>query len=493
MKLRISPLLFGLAVFIEIGLGSGCSSDAPPSAILPPTPIPGKFALLPRTLSPFTSIPGVLVTPLPTLMMTGPTGVPITPYRTAMTVQADAVAFVVNDWEMDGLSSLHVANVDGSGEKRLVDNLDVLPVGNSLLLQWSPNGKWISFRSKSKDELWLISPDGSEQRKISFPDKNKGLLYAYQWSPDGSQIAYILSKLEGSWNPWSPQAAMVAVLNVTSGDVSELTSFESLYYAFVSWLPNGKHLLLGHNDTFSIVDATSGKIIRELPTEEGGCSPTLNDRLIWSTNSQWFVHVHHGTGFMGFFLCISGVDGTNRFIDSPTTSMPVWDKTGNYLYFAARNIDPSENPNFDPDQRLMRYTASTGELVRMLTLGGRNHYGYVWSVSLSPNGRTLETHTAIVPYQQSFLFFDLDSHSTSAYTVDLQDLLAMSPLSPGTDWSSDNQNVILFAGELGTPNGIGSGLYGAFYTINIHTGKAAVFSGDHWIGEWVFSPRVTNP
>lgn len=180
--------------------------------------IPYKITttVLSPTMRPITLNPiiGPSSTPLPTSI----------PYPTASVVKANAVAFVAQDWQNHGPSSLWVANIDGSGEKKIVDSITELengPYWSFVAPTWSPNGKEIGYISEG--DLWVVSPDGSTSRKIlSLADKNKEMIYAYKWSPDGLQIAYA----QGNIIDGGPQI-VVGLINVATGETSEILSYQS--------------------------------------------------------------------------------------------------------------------------------------------------------------------------------------------------------------------------------------------------------------------------
>jgi dipeptidyl aminopeptidase/acylaminoacyl peptidase len=58
--------------------------------------------------------------------------------------------------------------------------------------QWSPDGKWIAFTAKRKDDdeaqVYLIAPDGGEARRLT--TLSTGAL-ALRWFPDGRRIAFV--------------------------------------------------------------------------------------------------------------------------------------------------------------------------------------------------------------------------------------------------------------------------------------------------------------
>lgn len=64
--------------------------------------------------------------------------------------------------------------------------------------QWSPDGQWIGFISNrtgkadanGRRDIWLMRPDGSECRRLTFGDVAAGGL---RWSPDSRRIAFVSS------------------------------------------------------------------------------------------------------------------------------------------------------------------------------------------------------------------------------------------------------------------------------------------------------------
>jgi len=143
-------------------------------------------------------------------------------------------------------------------------------------------------------------------------------------------------------------------------------------------------------------------------------------------------------------ICVAGLlDGIDRQIDSEgtVTSYPVWDKTGNYLYFVAVNTNFSITPIPDYDLRLMRYDVRTQKQERVLSIGKEPQK---WAVSLSPDGRTLELHKMnSLERQNTFIFMDIQSLRVHEFNLNLE-LFQTSAFSGGTGWSSNNKNIIFF-------------------------------------------------
>ena len=193
------------------------------------------------------------------------------------------------------------------------------------------------------------------------------------------------------------------------------------------------------------------------------------------------------------------MDGSNWQIDvDGTTSDPVWDKTGNILYFVARKTNPDSIPNLNIDERLMRYDIRTQKTERLLPLREQQTIDYINSVSISPDKQTLLLESQLSKTKFDLIFVDTQSLTTTDSTLDFEDLKIhlIYDYILETAWSPDDQNLILFAGDFCTPSGCGGQGprgYGSFYTLNIKTGKVSIFSGDHSIYSWQVSPIATTP
>jgi dipeptidyl aminopeptidase/acylaminoacyl peptidase len=408
-----------------------------------------------------------------------------TPYPTASAVEANAVAFI----EGDGETSLWLANVDGSGERKLVDITDNNSWVKTSLIQWSPDGKWISYFSGA--ELWIVSRDGSVKRDVlSFPN-----LYTYIWSPDSSKIAYEQTK------PWpagtkDPPPITVGIIELATGEVSEISTHTPYDPMPISWSPDGRYLLYFKDFAFNVFEVDTHKVVQEIKTGGTDCSGGWNT---WSPNSKWFFHSYHGNGrYSTNWICVSSLgDGSTRKMDvDGTTCGAVWDKTGNFLYFTAVKTNPDNVPKMDLDHRLMRYDVRTQKTERVLSLGG-DTIQYCWSVSISPDGSTLELHPTSEPWpaaQYSFIIVDIKSLSTTKFTMDFK-FSAVEMYYPFPVWSPDNQNIILFIRE--TEAAVGSAVtlsqYGSFYAINIKTGKTTIISGGHPVQNGIMSPIAAYP
>ncbi len=143
-------------------------------------------------------------------------------------------------------SEMFLAKDDG----RIVQLLHEDPLNYISFARWSPDGKQIAF-IKIPDsqipftvgELWLMNADGSSPRKLADADAGHG--YAANWSADGSRIAFVVRENVGDEDANTSAEALVSniyVVEVASGEVTQVTKFEEGYVETPHWSPDGNAL-----------------------------------------------------------------------------------------------------------------------------------------------------------------------------------------------------------------------------------------------------------
>ncbi len=148
--------------------------------------------------------------------------------------------------------------------------------------RYSPAGSQIAF-IKIPDsqtpftvgELWVMDFDGSNPRKLADADAGHG--YAANWSPDGTRIAFVRRE-----NPEDESAnqsldsliSNVYLVNLQSGELTQVTSLTDGFVETPHWSPNGNTLafnvVLNGRMEVQIADLDSGKIW-SLITESSCC------------------------------------------------------------------------------------------------------------------------------------------------------------------------------------------------------------------------------
>jgi Tol biopolymer transport system component len=107
---------------------------------------------------------------------------------------------------------------------------------------YSPDGKEIAYASTQSghSEIWVMNADGSDQRKVTFPDDpNAPDANSPSWSPDGSKIAFAAGLVGGG------EAANIFTINADGSDRTQRTFAQSSDNPI--WSPDGKDIIFETN------------------------------------------------------------------------------------------------------------------------------------------------------------------------------------------------------------------------------------------------------
>lgn len=100
----------------------------------------------------------------------------------------------------DGYDNIFVVNADGSDQKLLLDGTDGSGPG---VPSWSPDGTKLTFfytlRGPSAAEVWTMTKDGSEKRRVFRSACCVRSWAAPIWSPDGTKIAFAADSAGGTF------------------------------------------------------------------------------------------------------------------------------------------------------------------------------------------------------------------------------------------------------------------------------------------------------
>ncbi len=170
-------------------------------------------------------------------------------------------------------SETWLGDADGSQARQvLAEPLDIIAY-----LRPSPDGSRIAFILMPDSQvpftvggLWVMNADGTDVRFLAEADAGHG--YAPAWSPDGTQIAFVVRE-----NPDDPQADLSAGallsnvyrIEIRSGALTRVTTFTDAIAGTPVWSPDGSSLF------FNVV--RNGTI--QIWVDDGGALEPLSDGM----------------------------------------------------------------------------------------------------------------------------------------------------------------------------------------------------------------------
>ncbi|HEX2996138.1 MAG TPA: hypothetical protein VHP14_15035 [Anaerolineales bacterium] len=343
------PVLSTGLMLMLISLACQALQPAPPTS----TPLPPTSTPVPATPTP---VPSPTMTPTPEGLSS----------RIAYALFADDGIFI------------HTVDADGRNDVRLTgeDCAAAMPT-------WSNDGLLIAYycydADQKKADLWVMKKDGSD---VKFMVTLPGLL-PVKWSPDDRYIAYHAPQPDGAEND-------IYLLDVISGEVTNLTKDSKVWDAFPDWSPNGDLI------TFSSDRASGGKALDDIwimkPDGTGLVNLTNNGtdwedyHPAWSPDGKSIAFFRGGMIFgeepeggpAG--LWITDADGQDQklvaqFEPYSAYNVPAWSPDGQYIAYSY---------GFDEDEKVWVVPAEGGEPVMISDVAGRKG-----SISWSPDSSAL--------------------------------------------------------------------------------------------------------
>jgi len=198
-------------------------------------------------------------------------------------------------------------------------------------LDFSRDGKWITYIRCPEGSLWRMTSDGSQRSQLTAPP-----LFALnpQWSPDSKQIAFYGSRPGEATRLYVAPAAGGAVRQLTDGKSGATAEVD------VNWSPDGASLVAGavYGDVsvgeqkrlaLELVDVKT-KRVSKLPGSQGLSSPR------WSPDGRSIAALGPGNR-----LWLYSVETQSRTqLTAIGAGWPSWSANGEYVYF-------EDNPGID--------------------------------------------------------------------------------------------------------------------------------------------------
>jgi len=186
-------------------------------------------------------------------------------------------------------------------------------------LDFSADGKWVTYVAVPEGTLWRSRADGTERLQLTFAPARTALPH---WSPDGKQIAYV-SMQQGK--PWK-----IAIIPATGGK-SEVLFSESRSQIDANWSFDGDRIMFGYlhdgeGITIRVINLKTHEVTT-VPGSEGLFSPR------WSPNGRYIAAL--SPDFTKVMLFDFNTQKWLAWLTEPAgaVSYPVWSSDSKYLYF----------------------------------------------------------------------------------------------------------------------------------------------------------------
>lgn len=186
-------------------------------------------------------------------------------------------------------------------------------------LDYSPDGKWVTYVSIPDGELYRSRADGREQMRLTSSPERAVLP---RWSKDSTQIAYV-SMQPGK--PW--RISIIARAGGASQDILE----EDQGQIDANWSPDGSRIMYGYvygseHLKINILDLKTHEI-ETVPGSDGLFSPR------WSPNGRYIAALT--PDFTKVMLFDFQTKKWKNWLTEPAgaVSYPVWSADSKYLYF----------------------------------------------------------------------------------------------------------------------------------------------------------------
>jgi Tol biopolymer transport system component len=187
-------------------------------------------------------------------------------------------------------------------------------------LDFSSDGKWVTYVAVPEGTLWRCHADGSERLQLTFAPERAALPH---WSPDGKHIAY------ASVQPGKP--LKISVISPDGGSSEDILK-ESRNQIDASWSADGTRIMFGYfvHDTgdlnIRIVDLKTHKTVT-VPGSEGLFSPR------WSPDGRYIAAL--SPDFTTVKLFDFSTQQWSNWLTEPAGAVnyPFWSADSKYLYF----------------------------------------------------------------------------------------------------------------------------------------------------------------
>jgi serine/threonine protein kinase/Tol biopolymer transport system component len=187
-------------------------------------------------------------------------------------------------------------------------------------LDFSRDGKWVTYASYPEHTLWRSRVDGSDRLQLTYPPVVAGLPH---WSPDGTQIAYVDIQPGRPWKTF--------LISAQGGAPQEMLA-ENEPQVDATWSPDGKKVAFGRFggsapefQIISIIDLITHQV-STVPGSKGLYSPR------WSPDGRYLAALNADSSKLVIFD-FKAQKWSDWITERGSVGYLNWSPDGSYLYY----------------------------------------------------------------------------------------------------------------------------------------------------------------